>query len=85
MVQFTNPDVAAKYESGRAVDTKVHVPAGKTVPGGEKPIGYSGMLSGITLAAADKMYASGSNNLKLKPVGNASAKNKAEDKAANPV
>lgn len=61
MVQFTNADVAAKYEACRSVDGKIHVPAGKK-PGS----GYAGPLSQINLAAADKAFESGSNILKLK-------------------
>ncbi len=61
MVQFTNPAVAAKYKATRSTDGKVHVPAGK-----EKTGGYAGLLSGITLAAADKAFASKSNILELK-------------------
>jgi hypothetical protein len=60
MVQFTNTDVAAKYEACRANDGRIHIPAGKDKNG------YAGPLSGITLAAADKAYASGCNVLKLK-------------------
>jgi hypothetical protein len=60
MVQFTNADVAAKYEACRANDGRIHIPAGKDKNG------YAGLLSGITLVAADKAYASGSNLLKLK-------------------
>lgn len=60
-VVFENKDVADKYEACRTVDGKVHVPSGK-VHGS----GYMGPLSKITLGAADKMFASGSNNLKLK-------------------
>lgn len=61
MVQFTNPAVAAKYQALRSADCKVHIPAGKTKSGG-----YAGMLSGITLEAADKAFASKSNLLELK-------------------
>lgn len=64
-VVFKNPDVAAKYEALRSVDGKVHIPGGSKIPGQERA-GYMGPLSGITLAAADKAHASGSNLLKLK-------------------
>jgi hypothetical protein len=64
--EFKDPDVAKKYTPNRESDTKVHVPSGKSVPG-QKSVGYSGMLSGITLAAADKAFKSGTNNFKLKP------------------
>lgn len=60
-VKFENSDVEAKYEACREKDGHVHVPAGKN-PGS----GYAGPLSKITLAAADKAAASGSNILKLK-------------------
>lgn len=64
-LEFTNPEVAAEFEALRSADTKIHVPAGKSVPGQPK-VGYSGMLSGITKEAAEKAIASGSNLLKRK-------------------
>lgn len=66
MVEFKNPEVAAQFEALRAVDGKIHVPAGKKKSPEDKPVGYSGMLSGITLEAAEKALASGSNILKRK-------------------
>jgi hypothetical protein len=72
-VVFKNPDVAAKYEAIREKDGKVHIPGGSKVPGVERT-GFMGPLSLITLAAADKAYASGSNLLKLKePVAKGSS------------
>ena len=65
-IVFENADVAAKYSPARETDGKVHVPAGKSVPGQPAPVGYAGPLSKITLAAADKAFASGSNIIKLK-------------------
>lgn len=65
MVKFENPEVDAKFEALRSVDGKVHIPSGKTKPG-EKSVGYAGPLSKITLEAAEKALASGSNLLKLK-------------------
>lgn len=59
--EFTNPAVSAKYVPLRKADCKIHVPAGR-----EKKGGYAGPLSGITLEAADKCYASKSNLLELK-------------------
>lgn len=65
MIEFKNPDVAAKYEALREKDGEVHVPGGAKEPGVERA-GFKGPLSLITLAAADKAFASGSNILKLK-------------------
>lgn len=70
-VTFTNPDVAAAFEPLRENDGKIHIPAGKTNKGG-----YAGLLSGITLEAAQKAVASGSNLLKKKE-SNAGSNNKA--------
>jgi hypothetical protein len=67
MVKFENPEVDAKYEACRETDGKVHIPAGKS-KAGENKVGYSGPLSKITPAAAEKALASGSNILKLKEV-----------------
>lgn len=64
-VVFKNADVAAKYEACREVDGKVHIPGGSKIPGVNR-VGYMGPLSLITLEAADKAFASGSNLLKLK-------------------
>lgn len=64
-VVFKNPDVADVFEACREADGKVHIPAGKAIPG-VPSIGYSGLLSGITRAAAIKAIKSGSNLLKLK-------------------
>lgn len=64
-VVFKNPDVAAKYEALREKDGKVHIPGGSKIPGKERT-GFMGPLSLITLDAADKAFASGSNLLKLK-------------------
>lgn len=64
-IVFKNPEVAAKYEALREKDGKVHIPGGSKIPGQERT-GFMGPLSLITLAAADKAYASGSNLLKLK-------------------
>lgn len=67
-VQFINEDVAAKFEACRENDGKIHIPAGKHKPGQPRPVGYAGPLSRITLAAAEKALASGSNILKLKEI-----------------
>ena len=67
MINFENPEVAAKYEALRSTDGKVHIPGGHKIPGQERT-GFMGPLSKITLAAADKAFASGSNILKLKEV-----------------
>lgn len=69
---FKNPEVAAKYEALREKDGKVHIPGGSKVPG-EDRTGFMGPLSLITLAAADKAYASGSNLLKLKEANKGNA------------
>jgi hypothetical protein len=74
-IVFKNPEVAAKYEALREKDGKVHIPGGSKIPGQERA-GFMGPLSLITLAAADKAYASGSNLLKLKePVTSGSGSN----------
>jgi hypothetical protein len=64
--EFQNPDVKAKYTPARETDGKVHIPAGKKNAKNPTPEGYAGPLSLISLVAADKAYASGSNILKLK-------------------
>lgn len=64
-LEFKNPEVAAEFEPLRSIDTKIHVPSGKSIPGQPK-VGYSGMLSGITKEAAEKHLASGGNLLKRK-------------------
>lgn len=71
---FTNPEVAAKYVPCREKDGKVHIPAGKKVIGKPAPVGYAGPLSKITLEAAEKAIASGSNLLKAKDAGKANEK-----------
>lgn len=60
-VVFKDQEVAKKYEACRQSDGKVHIPSGK-----EYGSGYAGPLSLITLKAADKAFANGSNILKLK-------------------
>ena len=75
-VVFENPEVAAKYDACRSSDGKVHVPSGKVYGSG-----YAGPLSKISLVAADKAFASGSNLLKLKkaekekPISKTASKN----------
>lgn len=76
MIEFKNPDVAAKYKSLRSKDGRVHVPGGRKVPGIER-IGYNGPLSLITLEAADASYASKSGLLELKTPDQAGAGSKA--------
>ncbi len=80
MVKFENPEVEAKFESLRENDGKVHIPAGKSKPG-EKSVGYAGPLSKITLEAAEKALASGSNILKLREQAAAPAPAKGKVKA----
>lgn len=64
--EFENPEVAAKFQPARENDGKVHIPAGKKTAANPNPVGYAGPLSKISLAAAEKALASGSNILKLK-------------------
>lgn len=64
-VVFKNPDVAAEFEALRSADGKVHVPSGRSIPG-KKKVGYSGLLSGITKEAAEKLLESNSNLIKRK-------------------
>ena len=66
MVEFKNPAVAEKYTPLRNKDGKVHIPAGKKTAPDKPGVGYAGLLSNITLAAADKAFVSGSNLLALK-------------------
>jgi len=54
---FTNPDVAAKYDSAFDVDRYLHIPCT-----------FTGKLSDINMQGADKIYEQGSNLVTLKPV-----------------
>lgn len=68
MVVFKNPEVAAKFEACREKDGIIDVPCGKQVNGMTDKSGYHGLLSGITLAAAEKAVKYGANLLKEKAV-----------------
>jgi len=68
MVVFKNPEVAAKFEAGREKDGIIDIPCGRQVKGMTDKSGYHGLLSGITLAAAEKAVKYGSNLLKEKAV-----------------
>jgi hypothetical protein len=80
-LEFKHADVAAKYEALRR-DGHVHVPAGK-----QAGSGYAGLLSGITLAAADKAVAGGVNWFRLKTAAPALAgkENKKEKTDKEPL
>lgn len=61
-IEFTVPEVAAKYSTTRTTDPKIHLP-------GKGSTGWGGKLSMITLAAADKLFADKKQNLiQLKPI-----------------
>jgi hypothetical protein len=54
-VELNNPEVAAKYSCTKTVDCIVHVPHS-----------FRGLLSEVTLKAADEMVAQGYKHLHLK-------------------
>lgn len=63
MIQFTDPEVAAKYTTEQTAD-KIH-----HLPGGKGKNGWKGLLSNIPIAQADRwINRPGQNLLKLKEV-----------------
>ena len=74
-MEFTNADVAAKYNYGHSKDPIVHV------PGAKNKNGWKGNLTTIPLEAADRLYAMGSNLLTLKTEPTPPAVNKANKPA----